>query len=120
MNLFTRLFFTGSALTLSVISCVQHDIPIKYECASAEIVSYQSRVRPIVLQNCAISGCHDGGFDANLDWRDFNKFQSHATEVRRRITLPATDPDHMPRVGSLTTDEISTIVCWIDQGAQNN
>jgi hypothetical protein len=26
----------------------------------------------------------------------------------------------MPRAGSLSSTEIQTIICWVDQGAQNN
>jgi hypothetical protein len=120
MKLFYKATFLAFSTGFSIFSCVQHDIPLHIDCLSDTEISYVEDVDPIVMQNCAISGCHNGDNGADKDWTNFENFQSHSAEVRRRITLPADHPDHMPLSGSLTAVEIQTIICWVDQGAQNN
>jgi hypothetical protein len=119
MKLFSKLFLVGS-FSLTLFSCDEHNIPADDECISDEVISYSGDVAEIVQTVCATAGCHNGSLGAERNWLDFNKFKDHASEVRRRITLPAGEPDHMPRKGALTRDEIQKIICWIDQGAQNN
>lgn len=101
-------------------SCVDHTLPeISFGSCDHE-VSYISEVRPITDANCAISGCHNGDNGADKNWTVFSNFQSRSAEVKRRIQLLPTDGDHMPASGSITEDEIQTIVCWVDQGAKDN
>jgi len=106
-------------LFATIQSCVDHTLP-EISIACDHTVSYISEVRPITDTNCAITGCHNGDNGAERNWTVFSNFQSHSADVRRRIQLPATDGDHMPASGSITEDEIQTIVCWVDQGAKNN
>jgi hypothetical protein len=120
MKLFWKAAFSTLSVGFGLFSCVQHDIPLQVDCLSDTEISYVEDVDPIVIQNCAISGCHNGDNGTHLDWTDFDNFQSHSAEVRRRVTLPSDHPDHMPKSGSLTVVEIQTIICWVDQGALNN
>jgi hypothetical protein len=105
---------------LFVASCAEHDVPLTYECLNDEEVSYNEDVRPIVLSNCAISGCHNGDNGADKNWLNFASFQSNAADVKDRITRPVTASGHMPQTGSISREQIQTIVCWVDQGAQFN
>jgi hypothetical protein len=98
-------------------ACVKHDIK---QCQSETVVSYINDIRPIVLTNCAITGCHNGDNGDSRNWTDFQKFSDHAQDVKRRIQLPKSSEDHMPRVGAITTTQIQLIICWVEQGAQNN
>lgn len=111
-------------LVASVASCVDHSAPeSKYGCESAETVSFTAQINPIIQSNCAITGdggCHNGGNGASLDWRVFENFQSHALHVKDRITRPANAAGHMPKIGAITDEQIRLIVCWVEQGAQNN
>jgi hypothetical protein len=101
-------------------SCVDHDLPeTEIDPCSAE-VSFDAEVKPIVNTSCAISGCHDGSLGPDRNWTLFNAFQAKSSNVKDRITRPPGTPGHMPAVGSLTSDQIQTIVCWVDQGAQDN
>ncbi len=83
-------------------------------------VSFASDVKPIVDTSCAITGCHNGDNGADKNWTVFANFQSKSSNVKDRITRPAGADGHMPASGSITEDEIQTIVCWVDQGAKNN
>jgi hypothetical protein len=101
------------------MSCAEHHIPAA-ECTSGTTISYVNDVKSIVANKCATTGCHNGSNGSDINWLEFNNFQSHKVEVRRRITLAPSETDHMPRKGSLTADELQKIICWIDQGALDN
>ena len=110
------------ASILTMYSCVEHNLP--KSCESSVIVSFEAKIKPIITANCAIQGvddvCHNGDNGADIDWRVLSNFQNHASEVKRRIRLPKSNGDHMPREGSITESEIQLIVCWVEQGAQDN
>ncbi len=120
MNLSSLSLVVLCALCSVFTSCAEHNIPVEHQCLSNETISFSSDVEEIVISNCAVSGCHDGTNGAERNWLIFSNFQSHASEVRHRITLPIDHPEHMPRLGSLTADEIQTIICWVDQGAKED
>jgi hypothetical protein len=114
----------GASATCLVIflfqSCVDHNLPeLEVEACSAT-VSFADEVNPIINTSCAIPGCHNGDNGAEKNWTVFTNFQSNKEDVRDRITRPAGTPGHMPAVGSITDEQIQTIVCWVDQGGQNN
>ncbi len=77
--------------------------------------SLDGTVMPILETNCAISGCHDGS--TNLpDWSLKGNVISFASIIKQR-----TGNGSMPPMGSSITDEeIETIACWVDDGAEDN
>lgn len=81
-------------------------------------LSYQTDIDPIIQASCAISNCHDGSTTLP-DFTDFATLQARANNqsggVRQRVKT-----GDMPRSGSLNAEEIAAILCWIDEGAQNN
>ena len=119
---YTLSFLLFLITGLSIESCVNHDIgPVKVDCDGYTTVSFSNDIKDkIIAVKCAIPGCHNGSLGADRDWTDFTKFQGHAQEVKRRITLSPFAHDKMPRTGSLTYDQIKTIVCWVEQGANDN
>jgi hypothetical protein len=119
MKFLSKLIFVGFT-GLFAYSCAEHNIPIVVDCERTDVVKYSTEVDIIVQTVCAVSGCHNGDNGEDRNWEEFEKFQSHSAEVRRRITLPGEHPDHMPRKGSLTKAQLQAIICWIDQGAQAN
>lgn len=78
-------------------------------------INYNNDILSILQANCNFSGCHP----ANGNWFDYNTAKGRAAEIKRRITLPDSNPDKMPRTGSLTGQEIADIVCWVDNGTPN-
>lgn len=117
-------FVVACIAFLVVQSCADHKLPAPdgFNC-STQVVSYSDQVLPIINSSCAIvgdGGCHNGGNGANLDWRVFTNVQSRALQVKDRITRTPGSPGHMPRGGVLSDEEIRLMVCWVDQGAQNN
>lgn len=101
-------------------SCADHDLPEPEIDACSVTVSFETDVKPIINSSCAIPGCHNGDNGADKNWTVFSNFQSKRANVKDRITRPPGTPGHMPAVGSITQDQIQSIVCWVDQGGLNN
>lgn len=94
-------------------------------------VYFQNEVLPIIVSNCAMSGCHDAA-----SHQDGVVLTSYSSLMNSDIVDPGdadgsdlydviteTDPDKiMPRPPHppLTAGQVNTIMVWIEQGAQNN
>lgn len=76
-------------------------------------ISYSSTIAPIISENCAVTGCHNGS--QFPDFRQFANIQGNAAQIK---TL--TGNRTMPAEGSLTQAEIDMIACWVDDGAVAN
>jgi len=117
--------FLIALLFIFVQSCVDHTLPPagEFSCSTFKEVSFDIDVQPIINSSCAIvgdGGCHNGGNGPSLDWRVFNNFQSRANAVKDRVTRTPGTAGHMPKVGSITDDQVRLLVCWVEQGAQDN
>jgi len=70
---------------------------------------------PIFQTNCAVTGCHNG--NNNLpNFSDKSTVIKYASQIKLRTgnkTMPPGDR-------SITDEEIQTIACWVDDGANNN
>ena len=96
---------------------------------SLDTVYFQNQILPLLVSNCAMSGCHDvqshqeGVITTNyLNIRQkvvpFNPNQSKIYQ-----SIIATDPDdQMPRppAPAFTTEQKNVVKKWIEQGALNN
>ena len=78
-------------------------------------VSYQQSVAPIMMNSCAVTGCHDGSNSTLPDFTQFGQVQANASMIKAR-----TQNGTMPPNGSLSQSEIDLIACWVDDGALNN
>lgn len=99
---------------------VNHGLPEPEIDECGGTVSFLNDVKPIIDTSCAVPGCHNGDNGADRNWMVFSNFQTKRANVKDRVTRPAGVPGHMPAVGSITSDQIQTIVCWVDQGGLNN
>ena len=115
----------AAAVCISAMqSCVDNKLPAPGGLGcSDKVVSYADDVWPIIDTSCANignGGCHDGGNGPDRDWTVFSNVQSHAAQIKNRITRTPGTAGYMPQIGSLSDEEIKLISCWVDQGAQNN
>jgi len=81
-------------------------------------VTFSGDIQPIIVANCALSGCHDGSNPSLPDWTVFSNVQSKAQLIKFRTgnrTMPPSNAGVQ-----LTSDEIDAISCWVDDGALNN
>lgn len=99
--------------------------PITVNC-SPDTVYFKQKILPLLVSNCAMSGCHDA-----ISKKDGVILTDYANIMREvKITNPAgsdlykslieTGEDRMPPAGPLSTENISNVLTWIKQGAKNN
>jgi|SRR5687767_3922235 hypothetical protein len=102
-------------------SCENNGLPEPEidEC-DGSVVSYKDQIKPIINTSCAITGCHNGDNGSDRNWTILSVLQAKKDNVKDRVTRPVGVPGHMPLVGSITSDQIQMIVCWVDQGGLNN
>jgi hypothetical protein len=77
------------------------------------LVSYSNQVKSIFVNNCTSSGCHDG-----LNYPSLVEYQV-AKDANQQIRI-AVDRGVMPMNSILSSKDKAAIICWIDNGAQNN
>lgn len=78
-------------------------------------ISLVSDIQPIIMTNCAISGCHNGSQSPNLSTKE--NIIAEASFIQSR-----TSNGTMPPAGrtDLTQEEIDKITCWLNEGAPDN
>jgi hypothetical protein len=79
--------------------------------------AFAANVNPIIQSTCATdASCHGTG-SANGP----GPLLTYTQIFNARVTIKAAVASGtMPKVGSLTTLQKNTIICWIDGGAPNN
>jgi hypothetical protein len=127
MKRFRYLLFVGVIL----LSSCKHEIPIDMtgtisENCDPDTVYFGNTILPLLLSNCAMSGCHNSG-ELNLT--------SYASLMNSGIVKPGRpNTSKLVRVingggeeamppspySALTTVQINSIKTWIDQGAKFN
>jgi hypothetical protein len=93
-------------------------------------VYFQTQVLPILISNCAKSGCHNeadhkegvilNNYNNVMATADVNPGRPNNSDLYK--VLVKSDPDDRmpPAPSSLTNDQINLVYKWIDQGARNN
>lgn len=108
-----KIFFICLPLLITTYSCtydVKDPAPLTV-CRSG--ISFEDTIKPIIEENCAIAGCHNGS--QNPDLRSFTEITSNKERIRIR-----TSQRSMPLGRTLTQAQIDAIECWVEQGALNN
>ncbi len=77
-------------------------------------VSYAIRVRPLIDNNCQVSGCH-GDNPGLPSWATYDDVKAKAERIKIR-----TGAKEMPPNNPLADGDIQLIADWVDQGAPNN
>ncbi len=95
-----------------------------------DTVYFQQDVLPLIVSNCAMSGCHDAAsaqegvvltdYASIIQTGDVKAGQPNNSELYE--VLVETNPDKImpPPPASLTAAQIQLIKTWIKQGAKNN
>jgi hypothetical protein len=78
--------------------------------------SFASDVSPIIQTVCAASGCHDASSTNGVGpLTNYQQVFNARTNIRSAVASGA-----MPKNGTLSADQKSAIICWVDNGAGNN
>lgn len=94
------------------------------------VVYFDQQVLPILISNCAMSGCHDAAshqdgvvlesYESVMNTADIKPFDLGDSELYEVIT--ENDPDKQmppPPNSALNADQIALIAKWIQQGAKD-
>jgi hypothetical protein len=78
---------------------------------------FSANVNPIIQSKCAISpDCHaTGSTNTAGPLTNYTEISALAPVIKGQVVSGL-----MPKTGSLTSNEVQTIVCWVDAGAPNN
>ena len=74
-------------------------------------ISYTQQIKPIIDTNCL--QCHNGNQFPDL--RTYQSIKNNISIIKEEI-----ETKRMPLRGSLSTTEIETFVCWVNNGSLNN
>lgn len=78
--------------------------------------SFATNVLPIIQSSCALSGCHiTGSTNGPGQLTNYTEVFNARVAIRNAVNSGI-----MPKTGSLTASQKSSIICWIDKGAANN
>ena len=77
-------------------------------------VTYAGTIAPLIAQNCSGSACHgsNGREGSLMTYAQLIRYVNNG-EFERLVI----DRQTMPRNGSLTSEELGQIQCWLDDGA---
>lgn len=110
-----KLFSLSCVFLLLFAACEEHVInddtttPVVVDCNPA--VSLATDITPIIQTRCV--SCHNGSQPPNLTSN--SRIQNNAASIKAAVVSR-----RMPLGGSLTTEQIDAIRCWVDNGAQDN
>jgi hypothetical protein len=86
-------------------------------------VSYSAAINPVLLQNCAIPGCHTGP-SPTAGYTLDNYIGVRSVVLGGRLIGAITHAvgySPMPKNGGMLSDcQVGLITSWVNQGAQNN
>jgi len=125
-----RIFSFLIVASLVLVSC-KHDIPLDLngtvsQNCDPDTVYFGNTILPLLLSNCAMSGCHDGG---DLDLRNYVSLMNSGivkpgrpstSKLIRVITGGGEELMPPSPYSALTTVQINSLRTWIDQGAKFN
>lgn len=80
-------------------------------------VTFAGTIFPLVQANCSNSYCHGAG-SATFEMTNYAQVKAKADngKINSRVLVI----QDMPQGGSLTSEELGQIQCWLDAGAPDN
>ncbi len=104
---------------------------IEYSNCDPDTVYFENDIFPILISNCAISGCHDNeSHEEGINLSSYVKVMSSdiidisdpwdSELIEKATENDADDIMPPPPMSPLTDAEIEMIVLWMEQGAKNN
>lgn len=116
-------FFAATFITTLIFSTAcskdRAPDPIPFECADTTI-SYSLSIEPLVIENCATSGCHGNSAAGGYRLDSYEKIEQHKFDI---ITVIKHEDGLTPMplgAPKLSITQIQSFVCWVEQGAPNN
>jgi hypothetical protein len=90
-------------------SCEYHDLTEPVPCGAG--LTLKDDIYPIVIQRCAVDGCHNGSTPLP-NWSDTTLFKQNITKVRNRVASGSMPKNNQTE---MTEEERQKVVCWADE-----
>ncbi len=112
-------------LDISDIDTAPPAVSIK---CSTDSVYFVNTIKPLIISNCAMAGCHDAVSRAEgINLTTYNGIMrevvaGNATKSELYKSMVRTDRERMPPppMAAFTSDKLAQVRNWINQGARNN
>jgi len=108
-----NIFLNLSAGNHVILVKDSNDCDFTQEINISSDISFINDIKPIIENNCAVTGCHNGSQFPNLT--SYSGIMNSANEIKNR-----TGSKSMPLGGSISQSEINAIKCWVEDGALEN
>lgn len=129
-----KQIFSLCAITAWIVfSSCEHQPPIRLAGAPIDTTgtntgpkcspdtTYFNEILPIIVGNCAGTGCHDAATKADgIELTSYTLIKSRVTNGLNSKLYREINSGNMPPTGRLSQDIIDKINRWISQGALNN
>lgn len=127
-------FFVFALLSISITayvsSCTHETInPSNGQC-DPDSVYFENDILPLIVSNCATSGCHDAAsaedgvvldnYENIMSTGEVKSGRPSRSELYEVLTKSGDDRMPPPPASALSSEQIKLIENWIDQGALNN
>lgn len=107
-------------MSLFVIAACKSDKIQPADPNCPDVISFTEKIEPLILNNCATSGCHAAGFTSPA-LTNHSQISSNANDILFRIQQDPTSSQLMPSGGPKLADSlIQQFKCWVNQGKQDN
>ena len=105
------------AFTLAISACNKDDNKTPIADVDCTTVTFSGTMSNLITTNCGDSGCHGAG-STNGEFNTYEKIKVIADNGK--LANRVLDRQDMPLGGSLTSNELGQIQCWLDAGAPDN
>ena len=105
-----------ASVALLFTGCKKEETLDNIDCSKVN-AAYSANIKPLINTNCVSSGCHNAN-STNGDFTAHAGLKSKADNgsLNNRVI----QQKNMPPSGSLTSDDLKKIKCWINSGSPNN
>lgn len=114
-----RKILISAALITLMSSCYYDTEQVLYPAAvscDGAAASFSVDVAPLIQSRCATAGCHAAGSsNSGGPLTSYSQIKYMAASIRSSVITGI-----MPQGSTLSSNEIKTIICWIDNGSANN
>jgi hypothetical protein len=102
--------------SLLIVACTKDNDMVESNCGSTP-KTFSGDVNPIIQSSCATnSDCHGAG---SINGPGPLLTYNHVFNARAAIRS-AVSNGSMPKTGSITAAQKSSVVCWVENGGANN
>ncbi len=120
--------YTSCKHEVPVLSELESQLPAVSVSCSTDTVYFANTIQPLLISNCAMSGCHDAASHRegiNLTTYSGVKrevISGNAAKSSLYKSMIETGKDRMPPppAAAFTSAQLSLVRTWINQGARNN